>query len=215
MSEKNGQAGRAGEPEQDLAEATPANSDPDSTTPVSVGDTGHDYDGIREHDNRLPNWWLATLFATVIFGYGYWFYYHVLDGPDQQAEYASEMAQAEAAAQAYREQAGAPDDDTIAALATEPSTVEAGAATFKQFCAACHGVQGEGAIGPNLTDAFFLHGARPGQILEVVDRGATAKGMPAWGPVLGREKLNHVVAYVLSIKGTNRPGKEPQGEPGG
>ena len=36
--------------------------------------------------------------------------------------------------------------------------------------------------------------------------------MPSWGPVLGPAKVSEVVAYVLSLRNTNVPGKEPQGE---
>jgi cytochrome c oxidase cbb3-type subunit 3 len=36
--------------------------------------------------------------------------------------------------------------------------------------------------------------------------------MPAWGPQLGLERVQAVVAYVLTLKDTNVPGgKAPQG----
>jgi len=193
----------------------PADADPPSeprsappAAPVDPTDTGHDYDGIRELDNRLPNWWLATLFATVVFGYGYWFYYHVLDRPGLVATLAAEEA-AIARAQADSKPA---TDEMLIALSKDPETVGQGQALFKQQCVACHGDGGEGKIGPNLTDASWLHGGRPSQIHATVSSGVTAKGMPAWGPVLGAAKVRALAAYLETIKGANLPGKAPEGE---
>ena len=171
-------------------------------------DTGHDYDGIREFDNRLPNWWLVTLFTTIVFGYGYWFYYHVFDHPSEFAAWQSEEA-----AIAKKLADSAPmTDSLLATLSHDGETVGKGAALFKQQCVACHGEAGEGKIGPNLTDAFWLHGARPTELYNSVSTGVASKGMPAWGAVLGAEKVRSVTAYLQTIQGRNVPGKAPEGE---
>lgn len=192
-----------------------------STTPVAETirdelDTGHEYDGIREHDNRLPNWWLATLLITIVFGYGYWFYYHMLDGtPDQMALYEAEVNRAAELAAQRAQERGELTDDAFLAMAQLPGDVSSGNATYSQFCASCHGDKGQGLIGPNLTDEYWVHGSRPTEIFDVVANGAVAKGMPAWEGVLGRQKVEQVVAYLLTIKGTKVPGKEPEGDPEG
>jgi cytochrome c oxidase cbb3-type subunit III len=175
-------------------------------------DTGHDYDGIREFDNRLPNWWLATLILTVIFGYGYWFYYHVLEGPSTLDEYRAELSKAAEEQVAFAKARGGVTDDTLRAMAEVTATLQLGEATYKQMCASCHGAEGQGLVGPNLTDPYFLHGSKPTQIHAVVKDGVAAKGMPAWGPVLGAEKVESVTAYLLTLMGKNVAGREPQGE---
>ncbi|MFN9950539.1 MAG: cbb3-type cytochrome c oxidase N-terminal domain-containing protein, partial [Bacteroidota bacterium] len=38
-------------------------------------DLGHDYDGIRELDNRLPPWWLYGFYACILFGVIYLYRY--------------------------------------------------------------------------------------------------------------------------------------------
>ena len=65
---------------------------------------------------------------------------------------------------------------------------------------------GGGNIGPNLTDGYWLHGGQADDIYKIVTEGVPGKGMPTWGPVLGDERVAAVVAYVISIRGTNVPG---------
>lgn len=45
------------------------------------GTTGHSYDGIQEYDKPLPKWWLVVFVGTLIWGWGYWFFYPALQ-PD-------------------------------------------------------------------------------------------------------------------------------------
>lgn len=171
----------------------------------------HVYDGIEEHDNNLPNWWLFILWTTLVFGAGYWFWFHIAElSPGQLGEYAAESAE-----HAQRMASNTPaSDELLLKLVKDPTSLEGGKAVFQANCAACHGAQGQGLIGPNLTDGFWLHGAGPMAIHKVVAEGAVAKGMPAWERTLGAERVKAVTAYVLTLKGTNAPGgKAPQGEP--
>jgi len=170
----------------------------------------HVYDGIEEMDNRLPNWWLGILWGTLVFGLGYWFYYHVTSmGPGQLAAYQSEASEAMRRAAANKPIS----DELLLGLAKDPQTLGTGQAVFQSQCAACHGAQGEGKIGPNLTDNYWLHGSKPVELHKVVTEGVVAKGMPSWERTLGPERVRAVVAYVMTLKGKNVPGKAPQGDP--
>jgi cytochrome c oxidase cbb3-type subunit 3 len=172
----------------------------------------HVYDGIVEHDNKLPLWWQLTLYGAVVFALCYWFGRR-LDAIWSPAEtYASEVA-AQRAADAERARAAPVSNDMLATLGKDATTVNKGKEIFSTTCAPCHRADGGGNIGPNLTDAYWLHGAEPVQIFHCVEQGVPAKGMPTWGPVLGQDRTETVVAFVLSIKNTNVPGgKPPQGE---
>lgn len=170
----------------------------------------HVYDGIEEQDNRLPNWWLAILWGTLVFGLGYWVYYETTGmGVSPREELKAELAVL-ARAQAA---SGTVTDDTLLTLSKDPTVTAAGQAAFQTTCAACHGPAGEGTIGPNLTDKYWLHGAKPTDIHRTIASGAVEKGMPAWKQTLGAERVKQLAAYVLTLKGKGVPGKPPQGEP--
>ena len=174
---------------------------------IDPNDTGHDYDGIRELDNRLPNWWLGTFFATIVFGFGYWFYYDKLEGPSLADDYRAEVAAALAKTEAP------PNDESLLALAHDGGQMLAAKALFQAQCSACHGMNAEGKIGPNLTDAAWIHGGKPSEIWKTIDGGVLAKGMPAWGPVLGGARARSLAAFVVAQKGKNLPGKAHEGQP--
>ena len=173
----------------------------------------HTYDDIEEYDNHLPNWWLATLFGAIVFALIYWFHYEVLrTGPSIAQSYEQSVAADRRAAAARTRLAGSMTDESLLALSRDPATVQTGRGVFAQSCLACHAANGGGGIGPNLTDSAWLHGSRPTRIFAVVNEGVLTRGMPAWGPQLGMERVQAVVAYVLTLKDTNvAGGKPPQG----
>ncbi len=182
-------------------------SAPDNKTSDKVV---HVYDDIEEEDNHLPNWWLFILFATMVFSFGYWFVFHTTRAlPTPPEVYSAEVA----ALQKKQALANPVSDEALLALSQDPSAVADGEKVFATTCVACHAQQGQGLVGPNLTDKFWIHGNKPADLLRAVMNGYPEKGMPPWGKALGDEKTRKVIAFVLSIKGKNLPGKAPQGEP--
>ena len=170
---------------------------------------GHGFDGIQEYDNPLPRWWLFIFYATVLFGYGYWIHYHVArTGLSGVAAYEAEKSEA------LRKTAASKPitDEILLAMSKDPTTISSGEKLFIQQCAQCHEPNGSGKIGPNLTDEYWLHGNKPTEILNTISRGVVEKGMPAWAPTLGAERVRSLAAFVISHEGANLPGKEPQGE---
>ncbi len=95
----------------------------------------------------------------------------------------------------------------------DPSTILAeGRIVYVGKCAVCHGEKGEGTIGPNLTDGFWIHGdGKDAAVETVVKDGVADKGMPAWLNSLKPDELKNVVAFVRSLADTNVSGKAPQG----
>jgi len=172
------------------------------------GEILHVYDDIEEADNNLPTWWLLTFYGAVVFGLVYWFYYHEYSiGQLPPETYAAEMAAAEA-------ERSIVTDESLDALAADPGAVTAGQEIFMAQCFACHDAKGQGreGLGPNLTDKYWVHGGAPTDIHATVTNGVAAKGMPPWTPILGEQGVNNVVAYILTIRNTEVPGKGPEGE---
>ncbi len=179
-------------------------STPPKHDPIQ-GEIIHEYDGILEADNLLPQWWLMTFYGAVVFAIGYWFYYEEFKaGPSPLQTYYAEQA-------AAAEKNGVdPSEAELDALASGPS-LELGQKLFAANCVACHEAGGQGKIGPNLTDAAWLHGGDPVAIFKTVRDGVAAKGMPPWGSTLGRAGVSQVTAFLLTLRNTNLPGKPPEG----
>jgi len=175
----------------------------------------HSYDGIREYDNQLPRWWLWTFILTVIFGLGYWLYYHVYEiGVPSTVEY-QQIIEAQQLTQS-RQSVGAVESADVAQIRAwqkDAAVLQRAAQLFTQNCAACHGVNGEGVIGPNLTDRYWLHGGTPDAIFHAITDGVPDKGMLAWKSILSTEQRAQLVAYILSLANSNPPNaKAPQGD---
>jgi len=176
-----------------------------STTPSKVV---HVYDDIEEEDNHLPNWWLATLFGAIVFAFGYWFVYEVTAAaPGPLASFRAETAEMAK----RRAEAGPVTNESLLVLAKDEKTLAEGKQLFVSTCAPCHAAQGQGLVGPNLTDKFWLHGGAPVDIHKSISNGFPDKGMRPWAQVLGPGRVRSVTAFVLSIRGQNLAGRPPQG----
>jgi cytochrome c oxidase cbb3-type subunit 3 len=174
----------------------------------------HDYDGIKELDNRLPPWWVAMFYITIAFSVAYMGYYHVLDkGNLQIAEYEAEMEEAEAAVAAFVSRQGDQVNENNVTLLMEEAPLSAGKEIFIGKCAACHGQAGEGGVGPNLTDQYWIHGGSINDVFRTIKYGVIEKGMIPWKDQLRAREIQEVSSFIMSLQGTDPPnGKEPQGD---
>lgn len=174
----------------------------------------HEFDGISELDNPTPAWFMWLFYGSIIFGVAYLLNYHVFKfSPLQDQEYAIEMEQAKIAKETYLAKAGNLIDETSVQLNLDAAVVDAGKALYATNCMACHGAQGEGTVGPNLTDEYWLHGGTVNDIFKTIKYGIPAKGMISWEKTLTPKQIADVSNYILSLKGSNPPNaKAPQGE---
>ncbi len=173
----------------------------------------HQYDGIVELDNPTPPWFMYLFYITILFGVVYLFYYHVAqDGNIQEAEYKSEVAVAEKAREEYMKKfANSVNEDNVKVLSAAKDLTE-GATIYSTNCVACHGDKGQGGVGPNLTDVYWIHGGSIKDLFHTITNGVPEKGMIAWNKTLNPIQIQQVSSYILTLQGTNPPGaKEPQG----
>lgn len=182
----------------------------DAVAPVS----DEEYDGIQELDNPQPTWFRLIFLATILFAVGYWVWYH-MGGPGEphlivyERDYAEHRARRAAIEMA---EGAAVSEESLSLLVNDSSAMARGKEVFLQSCASCHGPDGKGLVGPNLTDDFQLHGATRSDLYATVRNGVPEKGMISWLPVLAPADLTAVAAFVSTLRHTNvAGGKEPQG----
>ncbi|MBL7919908.1 MAG: c-type cytochrome [Bacteroidia bacterium] len=173
----------------------------------------HNYDGIVELDNNLPPWWKYGFYLTIVIGVIYLINYHVTGTGDlQTAEYEKSLVIAKAEVDEYmRTSANNVDETTVKQL--EGADLEFGKDLFMANCAACHGKLGEGTVGPNLTDAYWLHGGSLPDIFKTIKYGWVDKGMKSWKEDFSPIQIAQIASFIKTLNGTNPAGaKAAQGE---
>ena len=167
--------------------------------------TGHTWDGdLQEYNNPLPRWWLWLFIITIIFSFGYLYFYPGLgsyagsSGWTQQDQYASEISAAKANYDPlFKAYAAKP----IPELAMDKKAMASGHRLFLNYCATCHGSDAGGSPGfPNLTDGVWLYGGEPNDIMTSILDGRMGM-MPPMGAGLNESQLNDLTAYVISLSG--------------
>jgi cytochrome c oxidase cbb3-type subunit 3 len=178
----------------------------------------HEYDGIQEFDQKLPNWWLFTFYGAIVWFVVYWaLYYHTgIYKTDQEKIIAQvgelhQKKEAELAAM----MATLDDETLIGELATDPMVVASGEATYSINCVACHAADLSATMdvagtkiplpGMSLTDGVWKYGAKPMDLFKIINEGTPADSpghngakMVAWGQVLTPKQVAEVTAYLIS-----------------
>lgn len=184
--------------------------------------TGHDWNGIKELNTRVPTAIWVFVAVTHIFAFVYWIlmptwplgvtYTKGLLGIDQRQVVAQSLERANAERATWMHKVETEDFKTILADQTLMRDVrETGHRLFGDNCAACHGRDAQGQPGyPNLVSKSLLWGEDPAAIAETLRIGinsghqeARSSQMPAFGrdKMLTREEIEHVVTYVQSLSG--------------
>lgn len=187
-----------------------------------IHENHQDNDGIQEYDNPLPNWFVTLFYGCIVFAVLYVGYYTGYGKALAKAGGVGQNLSASGAEylltikhQEKMEGLRKPkemDEVEFGEFLKAPASISGGETVFKSNCLACHGAEGQGVVGPNLTDEYWLHGGKPAAILASISNGYPDKGMPSWKPVLGEEKVRLVTAYVISLRGHQLANpKAPQG----
>lgn len=174
----------------------------------------HNYDGIQELDNRLPRWWIWGFYCTIVFACVYLYRNHVSHtAPSSIQEYQIAMAQADEQKQEYLKHAASNVDETTVKLITDAAVIEEGHQIFETNCSPCHGDHGQGIVGPNLTDDYWLHGGSIHDVFKTIKYGYPEKGMKSWKDDFSPTQIAKIASFVKSIHGSKPANaKEPQGE---
>ncbi|RBP46464.1 cytochrome c oxidase cbb3-type subunit 3 [Roseimicrobium gellanilyticum] len=179
----------------------------DESKPTNPGEPElrpHEYDGIQEYDQKLPNWWLFTFYIAILWMIIHWLAYyqfHLIPTDEEKIGRAIQKIENQRA-----EQLRNIDDTRLWTMSQDPAVISAGEATYKATCVACHGPDLMGKKsnpllpGLALADNAWKHGHTPTDVLKIVRRGSpdVTKGMPPWEPQLGTQRVVEVVAYIMS-----------------
>lgn len=172
----------------------------------------HEYDGIQEYDQKLPNWWLFTLYSAILFFIICWAVYYQtgLVKTDQQAVTGKIAAIQEKKDVLLKETLATLDDEILVnEWATNPTIVAKGKEFYTKICLACHGpdLDAPQKLGLSLVDGEWKYGAKPMDIFNLINDGTppeskgmepTGARMVAWGASFPANQIAEVTAYLIS-----------------
>ncbi len=178
----------------------------------------HEYDGIQEYDQMLPNWWLFIFYGALVFFPVLWLGYYQFGWMKSDSERVdARMAEIAAVkAKALDEMLSRLDDGALVnQWAMDDQVVANGRETYMANCIACHGQDlaatmdvGNGQAIPlpglSLTDGEWKYGARPMDLFKLINDGTPPESsghngarMEAWGQKMPPIKVVELVAFLI------------------
>ncbi|MFK7769152.1 MAG: cbb3-type cytochrome c oxidase N-terminal domain-containing protein [Mariniblastus sp.] len=182
-------------------------------TEGNVNLTGHSYDGIQEYDNPLPGWWKFLFWFFILIAPIYYFYMHSgKEGRSIHDQYNNHMASVFELRFSEIGVLKADRETILKYMNDEPKWLAVGKVVYQTNCVSCHGADGGGLVGPNLTDNYWKNVRSVESIATVIENGAANGAMPAW-----KNRLTHpnqvvlTAAYIASLRKNPVAGKGPEG----
>jgi len=158
----------------------------------------HDYDGILYREEKKSPGMFRILFAGLVIWGILFMGYYLLSGWSSQSEadaarkaLAEKKQGAHTAAEATAVHQGS--GDKVGAY------IAAGKQLYASHCAACHGENGKGMVGPDLTASSYKYGKSRLDIAKSISEGRP-NGMPTFGGQINPEQVESLVEYLLSLK---------------
>lgn len=160
------------------------------------------FDGIAQADNEMPKWYIVSFIVSMIIGVLYFGYYHGVTDFQQENEYSQSVA---AFKKAHPEKKVVLDAKSGNPFANDAQAISEGETVFATTCAACHKADATGLVGPDLTDAKWLHGNSEKDVFDVIMEGRMGENTrqsPSMGPMpahkasLGDAKSWKIVAWM-------------------
>jgi cytochrome c oxidase cbb3-type subunit 3 len=178
----------------------------------------HEFDGIQEYDQKLPNWWLFTFYGAVAWFVIYWVLYYgtSLFQTDQERVTAKILAIQQARLEELEKTLATLNDSVLVhQWAADPAIVAAGEAVYLTNCSACHAADLTAVVdiggdkfplpGLSLADGEWKFGGRPMDVFNIIHDGSPPESdgnngamMQPWGAVLGPKQVAEVTAYIIS-----------------
>lgn len=174
-------------------------------------DENKEFDGIKQADNALPGWWKWFFIICIIFAIGYAAYFPYSNW-EMEKSFLSEVDAHNKIFPPKEELKALPDGENP--LRGKADAIAKGEKNFKTICAACHGQNAEGIVGPSLVDKEWIHGSTDAEIFTVIMNGVNPPNtklnrgpMPAHEASLGSEKVYQVMAWLAKQNDTLLPKK--------
>lgn len=153
-------------------------------------------DGIVEDREKAPPVYFNVLFyGLIIWGVAFMSFY-LLSGWSSDAELKEKMAIHKGEPPAQQE-AAAPTPAPAAAQAPVEVVAADGQTLFKKHCGGCHGANGKGAFGPDLSGEY-KYGKTTMAVQESIALGRP-KNMPGFEQKLSQEEINALTEFILSL----------------
>jgi len=178
---------------------------------MSSQDHNKEFDGIRQGDNPIPPWWKLFFLISIVFAVGYAVYYHKFSEWGQEVRFTNEAKEHDVKFPKPKEVVSTDGSNPLRGNA---EAIALGQTTFRSICAACHGPEAKGVIGPNLTDNVWIHGNTDSEIFALVnsgvgpDKAKLGKGIMPPHNFLGSEKIYQVMAWLATNNPTLLPSKK-------